>query len=380
MAARRGHPVAAARRVAPPPDVGLTMPHNCRSPGLTAGKRHDEIHPDFSAALTQKVQFLSNPASHPQRPDKIETRETHMSWVFIADDWVLKLKKPVSRSHLDFSTVEARKFFCEEELRLNRRLARETYRAVKPLYCDDGGTLTFEKTAHVIDWLVEMRRLPADEMLDARIAANRVSPAEMARITDRLARFYIGCPPEIADGSAYIWHLLEEHEINRELLVRSEFELSGVAALLDGVGVGLGEMRGAIESRIARGRIVEGHGDLRPEHVCLVSPPQIIDCLEFNRSMRIIDPYDEIGYLALECEVLGADWIRPLLLSALERELGDRPDDRLLALYGGFRALLRARLCLAHLLENPVREPKKWRPLALAYLTQARRHLSVIVA
>ncbi len=114
--------------------------------------------------------------------------------------------------------------------------------------------------------------------------------------------------------------------------------------------------------------------------VCLVTPPQIIDCLEFNRSMRIIDPYDEIGYVALECEVLGADWIRPLLLSALERELGDRPDDPLLALYGRFRALLRARLCLVHLLEHPVRESKKWRPLALAYLTQARRHPSVIAA
>lgn len=356
------------------------MPRDCRSPGLFTGKQHDESCPDLSAALAQKVRFLSNPASYPQPPDKIETKETHMSWVFIADDWVLKLKKPVSRSHLDFSTVEARKFFCEEELRLNRRLAGETYRAVKPLYYDGGAKLTFEKTAHVVDWLVEMRRLPADEMLDARIAANRVSPAEMAEIADRLARFYINCPPEIADGSAYIRHLLEEHEINRDLLTRPEFELSGVAALLDGVGVGLDEMRGVIESRIARGRIVEGHGDLRPEHVCLATPPQIIDCLEFSRSMRIIDPYDEIGYLALECEVLGAGWIRPLLLSALERTLGDRPEDRLLALYGGFRALLRARLCLVHLLEHPVREPKKWRPLALDYLTQARRHLSVVVA
>lgn len=356
------------------------MPHSRSSPGLLTGKQHDETCPDLSAALAQKVRFLSDPASYPQPPDKIETKETHMSWVFIADDWVLKLKKPVSRSHLDFSTVEARKFFCEEEVRLNRRLAHETYRAVKPLYCDDAGELTFQQSAHVIDWLVEMRRLPADDMLDARIAANRVSPAEISAIVDRLARFYIGGSPEIADGGAYIRHLLGEHEINRALLTRPEFELSGVAALLDGVGVDLDEMRGVIESRIARGRIVEGHGDLRPEHVCLVTPPQIIDCLEFNRSMRIIDPYDEIGYLALECEVLGADWIRPLLLSALERELGDRPDDRLLALYGRFRALMRARLCLVHLLEHPVREPKKWRPLALAYLTQARRHPSVIVA
>ncbi|NRP74836.1 hypothetical protein ILFOPFJJ_05759 [Ensifer psoraleae] len=150
------------------------------------------MRPDFRVALAQKVRFLSNPASYPQPPSSIEAKETHMSWVFIADDWVLKLKKPVLRSHLDFSTIEARKFFCEEELRLNRRLARETYRAVKALYCDDGGNLTFEKSAHVVDWLVEMRRLPADDFLDARIAANRVSTAEMAAIPDRLARFYIG--------------------------------------------------------------------------------------------------------------------------------------------------------------------------------------------
>lgn len=354
----------------------------CSSTELLAGKRGDETHPVSSTALVQKVRFLSDPASYPKRPDNIETKETHMSWVFVADEWVLKLKKPVSRSFLDFSTVEARKFYCDEELRLNRRLARETYRAVTPLYRDDKGALTFQQSAHVVDWLVEMRRLPASDMLDARIGANRVTPAEIAEIADRLARFYIGCPSEIADGSAYIQHLIEEHEINCELLMRSEFKLSasGVAALLDGVGLGLREMRGVIESRIARGRIVEGHGDLRPEHVCLVTPPQIIDCLEFNRSMRIIDPYDEIGYLALECDVLGAGWIRPLLLSALEATLGDRPDDRLLALYSIFRASLRARLCLVHLLEHPVREAEKWRPLALAYLREGRRHLSAIVA
>ncbi len=182
----------------------------------------------------------------------------------------------------------------------------------------------------------------------AHIAANRVGPADVAEIADRLSRFCSTCPPEIADGSAYIRHLLEEHEINRALLTRPEFELSGVAAMLEGVGVGLDEMRGVIESRIARGRIVEGHGDLRPEHVCLVTPPQIIDCLEFNRSMRIIDPYDEINHLALECEVLGASWIAPLLLSAPERPHGDRPNDRLLALYSAFGASLRARLCLVH--------------------------------
>ncbi|MEY9626365.1 hypothetical protein [Sinorhizobium fredii] len=332
--------------------------------------------------LGAKLRFLADPGSYAEPPGKIQAKETHMSWVFLADDWVLKLKKPVKRSFLDFSTVEARKFYCDEELRLNRRLAPETYRAVRPLCCDVTGALTFERSGRVVDWLVEMRRLPADDMLDARIKANRITSAEIADIADRLARFYLGRSPEIADGPTYIRHLFEEHEINRATLLCPEFDLaaSGVAALLKEVGSGLRGMRGVIESRIARGKIVEGHGDLRPEHICLIRPPQIIDCLEFNRSMRIIDPYDEMNYLALECDVLGAGWIRPLLMSALDATLGDRPENRLVALYSGFRALLRARICLVHLLEHPVREPQKWRPFALAYLKAARQHMSVLVA
>jgi aminoglycoside phosphotransferase family enzyme len=125
--------------------------------------------------------------------------------------------------------------------------------------------------------------------------------------------------------------------------------------------------------RIAAGAIVEGHGDLRPEHVCVRWPIQIIDCLEFNRWMRIIDPYDEVNYLGLECEMLGAPWIRPLLHQALRRRLPLEPTPGLLALHGGFRALLRARLSIVHLREKPVRHPEKWRPLAIRYIRQAER-------
>lgn len=333
-------------------------------------------------ALSAKVQFLADPASYPEPPGRIMAKETHMSWVFIADHWVLKLKKPVKRAYLDFSTIAAREFYCNEELRLNRRLAADTYLAVRPLCCSEEGGLTFGPAERVADWLVEMRRLPSDEMLDARIEAKRITPDEIAGIAGRLARFYHNRAPEIADGPAYIRHLLEEQEINREMLLRQEFDLAtaGVDALVARVGSGLSDMRGLIEGRIAQGRIVEGHGDLRPEHVCLIDPPQVIDCLEFNRAMRIIDPYDEMNYLGLECEVLGGGWITPLLLSALDEVLGERPDERLIALYGGFRALLRARLCLVHLLEHPVREPEKWRPLALAYLNAARQRMSIVVA
>ncbi|WP_429819771.1 hypothetical protein [Ensifer sp. B1-9] len=217
-------------------------------------------------------------------------------------------------------------------------------------------------------------------MLDSRIKACDLAPTELIGAAEKLVRFYAGCRPETADR--YVRQLLDEHEISRMILLRPEFDLEtrDVAALLEGVGWGLQAMRSTIEARIRRGNLVEGHGDLRPEHICLIGPPQIIDCLEFNRSMRLVDPYDEISYLALECEALGSVWIGPIFLSALERTLGNRPCDRLLAVYGGFRALLRARLCLAHLLEKPLRKPEKWRPLALNYLEIARVRVSLIIS
>lgn len=153
-------------------------------------------------ALDAKIRFLSDPASYLEPPSRIEARETHMSWIFIADDWVLKLKKPVKRSFLDFSTVEARRFFCCEEVRLNRRLARETYRAVKPLYYDFSSALTFKRCGQAVDWLVEMRRLPAAEMLDNRIKACDLAPAELINAAEKLVRFYVACRPETADVCA----------------------------------------------------------------------------------------------------------------------------------------------------------------------------------
>jgi aminoglycoside phosphotransferase family enzyme len=119
----------------------------------------------------------------------------------------------------------------------------------------------------------------------------------------------------------------------------------------------------------------KGHGDLRPEHVWLGDPLQIIDCLEFNRSMRMLDPYDEVNYLGMECEILGAAWIREHLMAGVTRHCGHPPSDNLLAAYGAFRALLRARISIVHLLEKPIRKPEKWRPLTLRYLNQARCEL-----
>ena len=325
-------------------------------------------------SLARKVAFLGDPASYGGRVAQVEARETHMSWVFLTQDRVYKLKKPVRYPYLDFSTQRRRHHFCGEEMRLNARLAARTYLDVVALRCTSSGALTLSGEGEAVDWLVVMRRLPEEEMLEARILDDRLTGEEVEQVASLLADFYAACPPQTEGGDAYLRHLRHEQEVNREVLERPELELAALAAdALDKVDRALEAQLPAIERRIAAGLIVEGHGDLRPEHVCLDQPLQIIDRLDFNRSMRIIDPFDEVNYLGLECEMLGAAWVRPLLLDILERRLDHRPAPQLMALYGAFRCLLRARLSIAHLLETPIRKPEKWRPLALRYLEAAGR-------
>ncbi|MGB3390397.1 MAG: hypothetical protein WBA88_20715 [Pseudaminobacter sp.] len=300
-----------------------------------------------------------------------------MSWVFLTDDRVYKLKKPVKYPFLDFSTLRRRRFFCEEELRLNLRLANETYHAVVPLRCERTGRLTLTDRGKVIDWLVQMRRLPLADMLDARLYRGVATREDVRRIGDRMAGFYAACAPEVTEGSLYLKHLAGEQAINRTVLEQPVLCLADVAGpVLDALDRVLTTLVPKIKRRIADGRIVEGHGDLRPEHVHLGEPIQVIDCLEFSRPMRMVDPYDEINYLGLECAMLGAPWIRPVLLDMLGARLGDRPDADIMALYSGFRSVLRARLCMAHLLDPVVRHPERWKPMALSYIALAERELS----
>lgn len=329
------------------------------------------------AILSAKVRFLSDPRSYGAGTTSVEPRETHMSWVFLTDDRVYKLKKPLRRRFLDFSTIRKRRFFCDEEVRLNRRLATGVYLGVVPLCRSNSGAFALGYRGRVTDWLVEMKRLPESDILENRILRSHVSTAEISAVASAMAGFYDRNRADVSEGSLYVAHLVHEQQLNRSILLRDHLGLADqTGPLLDEADRLLAERLPEIGERIAEGLMVEGHGDLRPEHVCLAEPPQIIDCLEFNRAMRILDPYDEINYLGLECEMLGAGWIRPELLAIVGQWLGQPPSDRLLSLYGAFRALLRARLCIVHVLERPIRSPGHWRPLAIRYLEQAERELA----
>jgi len=318
------------------------------------------------AATRAKVELLSNAATYGPSVAAVETVETHMSLVFLAGDCVYKLKKPVAYPFLDFGSLAARARSCADELRLNRRLAPDVYLGLSRITRTPDGALALDGDGAVADWLVRMRRLPSEQMLDRRIAAGAVSTAEIDALAEVLVRFYGGAAASRIDADAYLAQFRAEHEVNRRVI--GHFEPAAGRPLLDQVQRALDREGSLLRARVDAGRVVDGHGDLRAEHVCLTVPPVAIDCLEFNESLRQVDPFDELAFLGLDCARLGAGWIGPRLIARLAQALADAVDARLLRFYAGYRACVRARLALAHLDEPAPREATRWRPLARAYL------------
>ena len=328
-----------------------------------------------TVSLRDKVAFLSSSRAYADAEGIVEARETHMAWVFLTEDRVYKLKKPVVYPHRDCYFLRDREVLCREEVRLNRRLAPEIYLGVVALRLDGQGRLAISDEGEVVDWLVVMKRLPEPLMLDVAVSTGRVSKARVSRVAGMLADFYRGLEPVEVTAASYVDRFKGELDRNREMLVDPQFGLASgaVLPLLDRLARLLGEEPGLLGDRADQGHIVEGHGDLRPEHVCLREPPAVIDCLEFSRRLRLVDPFDELSFLGLECERLGAAWIGEQMINECAQALENRPSGRLLAFYTAARACLRARLSLAHLLEPAPRKPEKWQPQAREYLALALR-------
>ncbi|BAV33079.1 hypothetical protein SCL_0759 [Sulfuricaulis limicola] len=331
-----------------------------------------ETVPDQEA----RIAFLRQPQVYPEKPAHIETIETHMSWVFLTPQHAFKLKKPVRYDYLDFSTVAARQMNCAEELRLNQRLAPGVYLDILPLALDSDGGMRLGGQGEIIDWLVMMRRLPAERMLDDLIRKRMLEPMDMHAVAEMLARFYRESIPIGIGGEEYRRQYEYKVRINQDTLADPAYGLPAelVGAVHQAQRQFLMHAPELLEHRAMDGRIIEGHGDLRPEHICVESLPVIFDRLEFNRSFRIIDPADELAFLAMECERLGAPQVEPELFGAYRRFTGDYPAPRLVSFYKAQRACLRARLAIWHLRDLERSSWPRWRAVAGEYLRLAESY------
>jgi aminoglycoside phosphotransferase family enzyme len=344
-----------------------------REPGVPDGASAAGI----PATLADKVAALADPASYPGRPARIESIETHFAWVFLTGQYAYKLKKPLSLKGADLRTVDARERMCREELRLNRRLAARTYLRVAPLAADDG-RLTIDGSGPVQDWLVVMRELPREHMLDRRLAAGAIDSRDIDRIIGTLVRFYRSVPPEALSPEAYCEAVQGRvAEAVREL-GRREFGLppDEIGDLRQELESACTRLAPLLAERAASGRVVEAHGDLRAEHVWLGPQVQIIDALEFDRRLRVLDAAEEVAMLAVDVIRLGFPAPAGALLQSYQRTMPDSLPTGLSAFYQSLRAATRAKVAIWHLDDDgQFPDPAPWRRRAMDFVRLARAAL-----
>ncbi len=331
-------------------------------------------------SLEHKVEALRRPETYPVPTGPVHAVETHMSWVFLTDQLVYKLKKPVRRPYLDFSTLGLRARNCDAEIRLNRRLADDVYLGRAGLCQQADRSLRVDGPGTPVEWLVCMRRLPEQRTLAHLLPKGEPCPRDLAPVADRLAEFYARQPPADLDAASYLADLEADLQQSLRTLRDPASRLSDqlVRAACDPPLRCLAGMPDLFRRRVQQGHVVEGHGDLRPEHVYVLEPPAVLDCLEFNPQLRTLDAADDLAFLSMECERLRAAFVGPLLFGSYGRHSGDSVPPRLVTFYKCYRAVQRARLAAWRLQDGDRDAFARFHSRATEYLRLARRHAAML--
>jgi aminoglycoside phosphotransferase family enzyme/predicted kinase len=304
------------------------------------------------------VRLLSDPGTYAHRPARVEHVQTHISHVFLAGAWVYKLKKAVRFPFLDFETLAARRHFCAEELRLNRRLAAPVYVDVTAVVRRADGVLALGGEGELVEPVLRMRRLPADRLLPALLAADAVDAGSMRALARRLVAFHRAAPtgPAIAAHAApdalrarFAATLADQARFVGSVL-RSEEH-----AFLAAFGERFVRTHDVLlRARQEKGCIREGHGDLHAEHVCFVErggedDPDalpagiyVFDCIEFSEAFRCNDVASEIAFLTMDLELRGRRDLADAFAAAYAADAGDADLATLRPYYAAFRAVVRA--------------------------------------
>lgn len=302
---------------------------------------------DRAPAFPPRVRPFADPAFYPHRPRGVELIETHISWVFLAGEYVYKVKKPVNLGFLDFRTLARRRHFCREEVRLNQRLAPHAYLDVVTVR---GGRRAYRLggTGRTVEVAVWMRRLPADRMLDQLVKAGGADHHLLEDIGRTIAEFHAAAArsPAIARfGRLDVIRRNMEENLAQTARFPPEV-LTGATRTTVGTFLRQtlrGQRRRFVE-RVRAGRIRDCHGDLQAQHVCCTDPIQVFDCIEFNHRFRYGDTAAEIAFLAMDLDVSGRRDLALDFVNAYLDVSGDFGAVPLLDFYRAYRAWIRGKV------------------------------------
>jgi aminoglycoside phosphotransferase family enzyme/predicted kinase len=291
--------------------------------------------------------FLSQAASYPESTHTVELRETHISQVFLTDESAYKIKKRCKLPFLDYSTLEARHAACLAELQLNRRFSQDIYRDVVAI-TQEGKDLALNGQGPAVDYAVWMRRIPDACLMDERLRNKTFRADDKERLIAHLSACYAQAPHAAMNAEVY-WErlhgLIEENRSSLyELALHLNWDPKPWLAFCSRQLLFMQVFRDLLRARAEQGFVIEGHGDLRPEHIVFEDRVSMIDGIEFNRDLRILDQADELSFLAMECAVMGFPELGRELRQRVLAKLQDTAPLELLAFYESYRAVVRAKV------------------------------------
>lgn len=299
------------------------------------------------------IEALCDPACYDHPVERVEVIETHISWVLLTGTYAYKIKKPLELGFLDFSNLAKRRFYCEEEVRLNRRLAPQLYLEVVAIRGTPSAPRIASGTGEPIEYAVRMRQFPQAARLDRRLAEGALAPRHIDAIAVRLAAFHAGIPaagPETPFGTPErVYQPMEEnfHQIRPRVGHARHAQLDRLERWTADT---YARLRPLLAQRKREGFVRECHGDVHLANMALLDGEVVIfDCIEFNENLRWIDVVNELAFLLMDLDDRGRpDYARRALNAYLERT-GDYGGLPLLRFYQVYRALVRAKVAAIRL-------------------------------
>jgi len=320
--------------------------------------------------LPELVQALLNPKAYPETPPQgIELVQTQMSFVFLTDDYVYKVKKPVNLGYLDYTTLDRRYFYCQREIELNRRLCPDAYLGVVPI-SRDKGNISIDAQGEVIEYAVKMRRLPQQAMMNVLLANNQVSSQMITSVAQKLVTFHQRAETN-ANISAFgnldaITQNTEENFTQTEKYIGNTISQEKYQRIKDYTDSFVDKNASLFRKRITGGRIRDCHGDLHAAHICFTTGICIYDCIEFNDRFRYRDVASEVAFLAMDLDRYGRADLSQGFVNAYVDRSQDKELLEPLNFYKCYFAYVRGKVESFKLDDPYISEEEKTKTLAVA--------------
>lgn len=313
---------------------------------------------EFSALLTA----LQDPRIYPEKPKKIELVQTHISAIFLTGEHVYKIKKPVDFGFLDFTTLEKRKFYCQQEVALNRRLSPQIYLGVVEIRSHQGRISIGEGPGEILEYAVLMKQLPPDCTMDRWLARKAISSELIEKIAAKIALFHAqaGTNAEIASFGKIetIRRNVEENFIQTAKYVGQVLSAEDYREVQGSNRLFMQNRLPLFHKRLSAGKIRDCHGDLHLQHICLGEEILIFDCIEFNQRFRYSDVAADLAFLLMDLDYHGEPLLSADLVSHYLKISQDWPLFLLLNFYKSYRAYVRGKV-FCFRLEDPSISPKE---------------------